>query len=104
MSGADSFSLPRTSASCAKMVRRLMSTLAWKAIESGRWATEPSRRRPSRAEEASLRWVESKIYLAPIFIDQENDCFNASDWGFVAVRTVTFYNFRDTGNRIGRTA
>jgi len=73
-------------------------------MESGRCATEPSRRRPSLAEEASLRREELKDYLAPFFIDQEIDCFNAPDWGFVGLRMVAFYNFRDTGNRIDRTA
>jgi len=73
-------------------------------MERGRCATEPSRRRPSLAEEASLRRVELKDYLAPFLIDDRRNSFNASDWGFVAMRPVVFYNFRYTGNRIDRTA
>jgi hypothetical protein len=73
-------------------------------MDSGRCATEPSRRRPSLAEEASLREAEFKDYLAPLFIDERRNSFNASDWVFVPLRKVTFYNFRDTGNRIVRIA
>jgi hypothetical protein len=73
-------------------------------MDSGRCATEPSRRRPSLAEEASLRKAEFKDYLAPLFIDERRNSFNASDWVFVPPKTVTFYNFRDTGNRIVRIA
>jgi hypothetical protein len=54
-------------------------------MDIGRCATEPSRRRPSLAEEASLRTAEFKDYLAPFLIDQVNDCFNAPDWGFVVL-------------------
>jgi hypothetical protein len=73
-------------------------------MEMGRCATEPSRRRPSLAEEASLRTAELKIYLAPFLIDDGRISFNGSDWGFIALPSDTFYNFRYTGNRINGTA
>jgi hypothetical protein len=73
-------------------------------MDIGRCATEPSRRRPSLAEEASLRTAELKDYLAPLLIDDGRNSINASDWVFVTRGTATFYNFRDTGNKMVRTA